>query len=282
MKYFLIILLLFLPLSLFPKVFYLNNGDSVPSGTVSAVETRVKLSTARRGKLAHWVLNWGDDSLMVRFNSRNVVDGIDEPDLTISCCGQTESAPGLNSNGGWNSVAVEWTSDSTARVMAGAERLGHVMNLSSLNRPNGTTLCVSAPSGKLTVADLIVETDDNDLSRLMVNCVPETFEVWKYLDSTDAASARLGGAYRLGLMPTADGYDLIYLGGARVNSSSWRQGMRKASLTSTAYQGHYLLQWIDATGRTLPGEHYATLNTREKTLTLDFPAFPLTLRFVRE
>lgn len=279
MKHFLSVLLLFLPFSLFSKVIYLNNGDSVPSGAVTAVEARVKLSTARQGRLARWTLGWGTDSLTVTFDCRHMVDGVGEPRLSIECGGVSVPAPGLNFNGGWNSVAVEWTGE-TARILSGDDMLELNGEITGLQRPSRGTLTVSAPSGKLSVADLIVETDDYDLSALMTDCKPDSLEVWEYLDSTESKSARLGGTYRLGLLKTTDGYDLVYLSGARVNADAWLPGMRKARLISTAYQGHYILQWIDATGRPLSGENYATLDPVNRTLTLEFPAFPLSVRLV--
>lgn len=280
MKHFLSVLLFFLPFSLFSKVFYINNGDSVPSGVVSALEARVRLSTARQGRLAQWILGWGTDSLTVTFDCRHVVDGVGEPRLSIECGGVSIPAPGLNFNGGWNSVAVEWTGE-TARVLSGDNMLELNGEVNGLSRPSvGSLVTVSAPSGKLGIADLIVETDDFDLSALMTDCNPDSLEVWEYFDSTDAKSARLGGAYRLGLIKTAAGYNLVYLSGAKVNADAWRPGMCKARLIATPYQGHYTLEWIDATGRPLPGENYATLDPVNRTLTLEFPAFPLSVRLV--
>lgn len=272
-------MLLFLPFSLFSKVFYLNNGDSVPSGAVSAVEVRVKLSSARTGRLAQWTLGWETDSLTVIFDCRHVVDGIGEPSIAVVCCDVVAPAPRLDFNGGWNSVAVEWVGES-ARILAGHDLLEPVGEVAGLCRPRSASLTVTATSGKLSVADLIVETDDYDLSALMTGCDVDKLDVWEYLDSTESKKAALGGHYRLGLLPVEDGYDLVYLSGARVNSAAWRPGMRKGHLTATAYQGHYLLHWTDATGRPLPGEHYATLDIPNCTLTLEFPAFPLSLRFV--
>lgn len=279
MKHFVLVLLLFSPFHLFSKVIYLNNGDSIPAGVITAVEARVKLSSARQGRLAQWTLGWETDSLTVTFDCRNLIDGVGEPLLTIKCGGVSLPAPGLNFSGGWNSVAVEWDGE-TARLLSGDNLLELNGELSGLPRPTAGTLTVSAPSGKLAVADLIVETGDFDLSSLMTDCNVDLLDVWEYLDSTESKSARLGGAYRLGLMKTTAGYDLVYLSGARVNADAWQPGMRKARLIATAYQGHYLLEWIDATGRPLPGENYAVLDAENRTLTLEFPAFPLSVRFV--
>ena len=59
--------------------------------------------------------------------------------------------------------------------------------------------------------------------------------VWEYLDrDTDSRRAMIGGRYRLGIVEASDGrkgeYDIVYLGGAEVNPSKWRQGMLKGRL----------------------------------------------------
>lgn len=57
--------------------------------------------------------------------------------------------------------------------------------------------------------------------------------------------------------------------------------MKKGEMRSRGFKGHYLLQWVDATGRDLPGEHYATLDPQQGILTLVFPEADVTIRFTR-
>ncbi len=273
-------LLLALPLN--AEVFYLQPGEVVPAAPIRAVEARASLSKARQGRLASWTLSWGSDSLILLLDARNMVDGISEPVAIVRCKGLEAKAEGLNFHGGANSVAVEW-SGSGAKILAGDDTLLPVMEIASLEPPSeGQPLTVSASAGKLTVRDLIVETGAKDLSALMTDYDSDELELWEYLDSTESKSALMGGNYLFGLQDVDGGYDLIYLSGARVNSSAWRPGMRKATLRSRGFQNHYSLTWVDSTGRELPGEHYAILDPAEGVLTLTFPAFPLTLRLARK
>lgn len=274
-----ILTLLLLPVAAAAEVFYLNEGDSLPAGRVCAVEARCRHHGARTGRQASWTIQWEGGEVTIDFDCRNLVDGIGEPEVTVTCGGKTAPATGVNFNGGWNSLAVEWYTDGTAIVLAGDNNLTQTLTLGSLPRPRGT-LCVTSSPGKFEVMDLIAETDDADLSRLMTDADTEALEPWVYLDrSGDSARSLPGGTYSLGLLPSAEGYDIIYLGGAGVNSAAWRPGMRKGRLTSRGFDGHYLLRWIDATGRDLPGEHYALLDRALRILTLKFPALDATLRF---
>lgn len=264
------------------EVFYLDSGNAIPSGPVRALEVRASLSKARQGRCASWTLSWEEDSLTVSFDGRGLVDGISEGEAKIVCNGLSAGVKGMNFQGGGNSVAIEWSGNG-ARVLAGADELQPVMEIPDLRRPpEGAILAVNAPSGKMTVTDLIVETDSRYLDALMADCDLSALEIWEYLDSTEAKSALLGGQYRFGLLPVEGGYDLIYMEGARVNGSAWKPGMRKASLRSRGFRDHYALTWIDSTGREVPGEHYAILDPVEGILSLSFPAFPLTVRLARK
>lgn len=72
--------------------------------------------------------------------------------------------------------------------------------------------------------------------------------IYEYLDSDiDTGMCRLGGRYRLGVLPDgAGGYEIVYLGGAETNGGAWRSGMVKGRLTPTVFRDHFNLEWIDA------------------------------------
>ncbi len=276
----LIFLLLLLPLAAHAKLHYLDASGQLPEGKIAAVEARVSLSNARMGKLSRWTLAWDTDSVNIAFDCRNVIEGISDPKITITAADKSVEISDLNCSGGWNSLAVEWHGDQ-ARILVGEDHLSAVMTVDGLNRPEGGTLTVTAPSGKLKISDLIAETDDYDLTPLMTDADLNSLVVLTYLDSTELRSGRIGGQYHLGLLPTPNGFDLIYLGGAKVNASAWKPGMRKGTLTSRGFQNHYILTWTDATGRPLPGEHFAIYDPDEALLTLNFPALKTTIRLAR-
>lgn len=107
---------------------------------------------------------------------------------------------------------------------------------------------------------------------------------WLYLDrNTEAKTARLGGAYRLGLT-AADSLgvvQIVYLGGASEHAGLWQPGRVKGRLKPTRFANHYDLEWITAAGRMAPAESYADLDGDTGILTLSLPLLGATVRFQR-
>ncbi len=106
---------------------------------------------------------------------------------------------------------------------------------------------------------------------------------WEYLDrANDPELALPGGRYTLALIAAPDGgYDIIYAGGADVNSSDWHPGMLRGHLSSTQFANHFILRWIDAEMRVIDTDLYADFSTGS-ILSLQFPLYSTTLRFVRK
>lgn len=103
---------------------------------------------------------------------------------------------------------------------------------------------------------------------------------WRYLDrDTDQRLLNLGGDYRLATVSRGDGgYDIVYLGGARVNSSFWKPLMIKGRLMPTRFAGHFDLVWYDAYGKPVDIATNATIES-EAIMRLDFPLQGGTVRF---
>ena len=78
------------------------------------------------------------------------------------------------------------------------------------------------------------------------------------------------------------GYDIVYVGGARVMRSQWKPGMVKGHLRPTIFAGNYDLEWIDATLQPLGDEDaYATLEGGGAILTLNYPLYKSQVRYAR-
>lgn len=268
------------------RVHYLpvENPRIPEEGRVVAVEARVALPEARIGsaKRAGWSLNWGDSvSVVLEFDFSTFVDGVDEPRIIVSCSGLTaELTKGFDCSGGFNTLAVEWGGDGRARVLGGERALTELLELDSLACPSGGELTVTPiAGGHPDIADLMVETDENDFSRLMTDYGDDELTgacLWTYLDrENDPAVARIGGRYLLAQV----GDDLVYIGGAQTNAPHWRKGMLKGRLTATPYSGYYHLDWFDATGRRLADDCYAEFSADGVTMTLCFPALDAKMRF---
>lgn len=262
------------------ELFYLQpDGDRTPRGRITAVEARAAVADGKIGstRKASWAICWSGVKVAMEFDFGNYLDGIDEPKVKVSCNGRSAViGKGINCAGGFNTLAVEWADDGTATVLAGERSLKPMMTFDSLPQPSDS---IRLSGTKLTADCLIAETDDRDFSRLMTAHTPTELEAatrWRYLDrDNDPKLAVAGGAYELAQI----GNELIYMSGAVTNSHKWTPGMLKGRLTPTGYDGYFRLEWVDATGRTLNDESYATFDSATKTMKLTFPGLHTSLRF---
>lgn len=117
---------------------------------------------------------------------------------------------------------------------------------------------IAAPGGTLHVESItLAPLSRPDIERKITGPIPppsatDSLEgTWTVFDRTlDEALLRLGGDYRLAI--TGAGrkgeYNVVYLGGARVNASQWHPGMIKATLREDPFPGIYSVAWTDASG----------------------------------
>lgn len=267
------------------EVHYFDGSSAaVPAGHVSAVEVRASCREARIGsnRAAGWCISWPGAELRLEFDMRNVVDGISEPDVKV-ICGQTHGRipSGINLSGGFNSIVVEWCADGSACILAGERGLSEVMTVNALPRPSDTLSVCAIDGSTLTIRDLIIETDDAAIERLMTDYTSSQLDESPRYTSLDGEFDRklavAGGNYELAQV----GADLIYMGGARTNGTHWRPGMLKGRLIPTGFDEYYKLEWFDATGRKLSGANYAEVDPMSATLRLVFPELGATMRFAR-
>lgn len=106
---------------------------------------------------------------------------------------------------------------------------------------------------------------------------------WSFLDrDNDPAWAIPGGFYELAIVRSATeakAYDIIYLGGAKVDASRWREGMRKGRLRPTIFADHYSMEWTDSRFNADYEEITADVSAEGTILTLNFPLYHSKLRF---
>lgn len=252
------------------------NADSapVPAGEVVAVEARAAAGNGRDGQ---WQITWPGAEIRYAFSSQNAVDGVDRPKATIRINGRDFICPdGVDTSGEANSIAIEWA-DSLATILIGHRTLKAAATL-PLPRPTGSVK-VTSQSKPFDLIDLIIETDPNSFNRLVSDL--DSIQLaqgkkWEYLDrESDPKTAVIGGQYTLSQV----GNNLYYMNGALTNRQNWKPGMLKARLTPTNFKGYFKLSWFDATGRELPGENYAEIDSDLGTLKLTFPALGASMRF---
>ncbi len=259
--------------------YYTTDSVPVPDGEIVAIEARAANEAARAGeaKLAGWYMKWPGVEITVSFDFRNYVDGISQEYATLTCNGKSKkSSKGVNTAGGFNSVAIEWHPQGTVALLLGERKLIEVMTLDSLPKPSGN-ICVGGIGGDVTIQEIILDINSDSFERLHKYGPEQLLNVprWEYLDRiNDPRTAIVGGEYILAQV----GLDLVYIGGARTNPSYWKTGMLKGTLKPTGYEGYYKLKWYDSTGREMPGENFAEHDKNTGVLKLTFSELGASIR----
>lgn len=195
---------------------------------------------------------------------------------------------------GYNTYQLDWDGDSL-RVSAGHATASQRLTVAALPPAGDCTLAVT---GRADVALLLAEEMPSTAGERLAGLSPEEIDgaiaaakssspagYYSYLDrEADQAIARLGGRYRLAVVPdtaSAGGYLILYMGGAEVNPALWHAGMVKGRLTATPFSGQYDLRWYDAHGNDIPGadDSFAIFDPTARTLTMRFPILEATVRF---
>lgn len=71
--------------------------------------------------------------------------------------------------------------------------------------------------------------------------------IWEDFDlNIDASKMKYGGNYKLGVVKSNEGYDLIYISGDKDNSNTWKDGMLKGRIIKTGSEGLMKLEWYSS------------------------------------
>lgn len=164
-------------------------------------------------------------------------------------------------------------------VAASADSVGYI------------SLEAESPVGLLRLSLMCQESDNSgaetgfgslaSLNEYLLSSENTLERVWRYLDrDTDSRLLNLGGDYSLATVRKADGsYDILYIGGARVNRKYWKPLMLKGRLMPTPFINHYDLMWYDAYGRLIDREVSADIENGGSILKLNLPLQGGTVRF---
>ena len=190
------------------------------------------------------------------------------------------------------SICIDFT-DTEVILLAGHNKLKDIASLSGEFNPSGA-IGIKV-DGKVEISSIVSEYTE-DFSTLLQTGLSEAdikkmtagstqpAGIWKALDrDTDSRYALAGGRYTLAIVPVPDTNecDIIYINGAEVNADKWKTGMRKGKLIPTAFKDHYDLMWYDSAFELI--EYDATASVDQNIiLSLSFPLFKSTLRFVRQ
>ncbi len=198
---------------------------------------------------------------------------------------------GVDTGRGYNSLLVECNRNRT-RVFIGN---GELVNVASLSGQNSIGhYCGVISKDSLVVSSAVVETvpdrmlpiktswEKDSLDRYLSRTTDRLEGYWSYLDrDNDEKRARLGGRYSLALVKDGDGYVILYVSGAEVNRSKWRECMVKGRLKPTIFEDHYDLVWYDSKMLPIETDAYADI-INSVILSLDFPLYHTKIRFSKQ
>lgn len=149
------------------------------------------------------------------------------------------------------------------------------------------------PGGEILLDDLRISYDDRisgsrkrmsetDVSYIIERSTDQTEGYWGMFDSSlDETLLKPGGDYRLAVIGSKEGYDIVYLSGAVVNRDSWNAGELKGRLMPTPFSDIFDLEWIDATGRTMSKGLKAQRDGDLLTLSFPYHSSVVRLRKIR-
>ncbi len=181
-------------------------------------------------------------------------------------------------------------------VFAGNREYHHVVDFNSPLIPVGTPAIIPNSQGGIqsSISSVMyVPSDEAGKSEGEVLSVLDQISpvhtdlsgIYSMLDyEQDDSYARLGGAYRLAVVPyeAGEGYYVYYMGGARENSSMWHPGMIKGRLEPTPFAGVYDVEWCDAEGEWMRHDVQAEFDALAHTFTVKFPYQGSSIRFRKE
>lgn len=184
----------------------------------------------------------------------------------------------------------------TWRLYAGNRDYKHIVTFDVEMSVSGCPKITPAAEGKLNSEIMGIEIEETGhrgviignpeeiLASLSMN-VNSLHGVYSLFDyEQDDSYAKLGGQYRVVLLPMGDEGDLamVYVSGARTLSGRWTKGMVKGLLKSTPFANVYDVEWTDAEGSVMRHDVQADFEPLTRILTIRFPYQNSLLRFRKE
>ncbi|MDO4511575.1 MAG: hypothetical protein Q4B68_07150, partial [Bacteroidales bacterium] len=165
---------------------------------------------------------------------------------------------------GLNALCVE-VDKGTVNVKVGDKNLHHLFTAEIPASTTGTKVgLLLSPTAEMALERTVLSYSAAEKSVVTTQWTREALDAhfaasanpfegyWEYLDrDMDDALARIGGKYRIALVDNGNGFDVIYIAGAQVKKSEWKEGMLKARFTKTIFTDNYTATWTDATFRPL-------------------------------
>lgn len=198
---------------------------------------------------------------------------------------------GVDLDDGLNTLSVS-VQDNMVHVSVGKNELQKVGSI-PLDISDPCTALAGiylSPGAEIAIERTVLKTDSNTPRHIATTWSRESLDqhfalsddpiegYWQYQDrDMEDRWLRLGGRYTVAVVAANKGYDIIYVSGALVNAQHWSEGLLKGHISKTIFDGHYDLEWIDATFQPIVQDAYAAFENGVL-MTLNFPVYKSSLR----
>lgn len=200
----------------------------------------------------------------------------------------------VNLYDGYNTIELRCKNNRLI-VLIGNEQLVEVANFEEDLYSKDTKIgYFVGPGAKLKINNISISLDKNMNSYLATDWTIESLNkyfaksedelegYWTYLDrNLNKERLGIGGEYRLAIVKEDDSYTILYINGAKINRSNWRECMVKGKLKETQFVNHYNLVWYDAMMEAFESNVFAKVD-ENMILELNFPIQKSKLRFAKE
>lgn len=181
-------------------------------------------------------------------------------------------------------------------IFAGNREYHHILGFKSGFTPSCPPEIISDHARGISVSEFSFDKASVEISALSEADIMSSLKenigqrssltgIYSLLDyDFDDSFAKLGGAYRIAVIPGADtgDFDIFYLGGAKINSVLWSPGMKKGKLLPTPFSNVFNVEWQDAEGALMRNDVQAEFDPLALSLTIKFPYQNSSMRFRKE
>lgn len=285
------------PASSFSLRFVASNSHNHPAKSYPFADTGGKRSKAKNPAWGFYVKGPGRDSLVFSIKTVEIQDAFSSEAAVIVSAHSFNTLEkvvtlkdGVDCHTGQNNwrLTVE---NGVATLLGGNHSLQTLLSF-PFNLENISEFGFTAnPGACITVGDITFSDNSPQMNlvgtswsnpdhlRNYLAASKDTMEgYWTVFDRTlEESLLQLGGDYRFAIVKANDEYQLIYLGGARINAAEWLPGMVKAHIEEDFFPGIYNVTWIDSEGLPLSNGIKAQAGDGD-TLTIQFPYHSSSLR----
>lgn len=278
--------------------FRASNLNSNPSKRNEYFSSDKKVHYTTNPEWGLYCIDTDGDSIIFRFRMEEKESRIEsEGGLAVRVFkgGKEVSRPviiteGINPYTGINNWELSLNSDAIS-LKGGSRKLQDIIKVKGEFKNIKEIGYISFPGSRLSVTDISLDLNPGKGSGFFpeyadYDFLDKRFKIsedplegyWVVFDrELEESLLKMGGDYKMALVKEDEKYLLIYLEGARVNSSLWKAGKVKGILHPSHFKGIYEATWIDSQG--LPLSHEIKAQEGEGgTLTFSFPYQSSTIR----